>query len=72
MTDATALMASTGHTDDVSFARWLIEAVGIATVPGSSFYTDPALGRTQIRFCYCKRPETLERAATLLRRLPEG
>lgn len=69
MTDASDIMARTGHTDDVSFARWLIDTVGVATVPGSSFYRDPASGRTKIRFCYCKKPETLERARQLLLRL---
>jgi aspartate/methionine/tyrosine aminotransferase len=70
MTDAAAHMAVAGQPDDATFARWLIENIGIATVPGSSFYrTRPAEGRTRIRFCFCKRPETLETAATLLRRL---
>lgn len=70
MTDAAPLIAATGTSDDVQFARWMIENVGIATVPGSSFFTDPAQGRTKIRFCYCKKPETLELAARLLRELP--
>lgn len=67
MTDASDLMAKTGHDTDIAFARWLIDEVGIATVPGSSFYRNKADGRTKIRFCYCKKPETLELAARLLR-----
>jgi len=65
MTDIAAM----GYDNDVAFARRLIEEIGVATVPGSSFYRNPADGRTKIRFCYCKKPETLELAGTLLRRL---
>ena len=36
--------------------------VGVAAVPGSSFYKDPAKGRTKLRFCFCKRDETLREA----------
>lgn len=67
MTDASALMAQHGHNNDVEFARWMIDQVGVATVPGSSFYRDKKDGSTKIRFCYCKKPETLIRAADLLR-----
>ncbi len=70
MTDAAPLIEATGQKDDVAFARWMIEKIGVATVPGSSFYLDPANGRTKIRFCYCKKPETLELAARLLSELP--
>ena len=68
MTDASELMARTGHDNDVAFAKWMIDEVGIATVPGSSFYRDKADGRTKIRFVYCKKPETLELAVELLRK----
>lgn len=66
MTDASELMHRSGHDDDVAFARWMVEEFGVAAVPGSSFYRNPEEGRTKIRFCYCKKPETLERAAVLL------
>lgn len=66
MTDAAELMARHGQPDDVAMARWMIEELGVATVPGSSFYRNKADGRTKLRFCYCKRPETLELAARLL------
>src|SRR4051812_30093208 len=46
-----------GATDDVAFVRELIERVGVAAVPGSSFYADPAGGRTQVRFAFPKRRE---------------
>ena len=67
MTDASALMAKSGHDNDVEFARWMIREVGVATVPGSSFFRDKADGKTIIRVCYCKKPKTLQLAADLLR-----
>ena len=64
------IMTDVGHfgwPDDVAFTRFLIEQVGVAVVPGSSFYNDPALGATQVRFCFAKRFETLEAACDRLR-----
>jgi aspartate/methionine/tyrosine aminotransferase len=64
------IMTDIGHfgwPDDVAFTRFLIEQVGVAVVPGSSFYQDPALGATQVRFCFAKRPETLEASCERLR-----
>jgi aminotransferase len=55
--------------DDVSFARLLIETAGVATVPGSSFYSDPELGRRQIRFSFPKRLPTIERGLAALAQL---
>ena len=52
--------------DDVSFARRLIADPGVATVPGSSFYSRPELGRTKLRFAFPKRLETLRAAAARL------
>jgi aminotransferase len=66
MTDAADLLNRFDQPDDVSFARFMIDRIGLATVPGSSFYRDKAQGRTKIRFCFCKKPETLERARDLL------
>jgi aminotransferase len=51
-----------GFSDDVEFARYLVKDVGVAAVPGSSFYSNPAAGRTKLRFCFCKRDETLAEA----------
>lgn len=51
---------------DDEFARWMTREVGIATVPGSSFYHEPALGRKLVRFAFCKKLETLERASARL------
>ena len=55
--------------DDVAFARRLVTEVGVAAVPGSSFYADPAKGRDKIRFAFPKRLETLDAAAERLARL---
>jgi aspartate/methionine/tyrosine aminotransferase len=60
-------IAAFGAADDVSFAMDLVRGGGVASVPGSSFYLDPAHGRSQVRFCFAKRPATLERAAAVLR-----
>jgi aminotransferase len=49
--------------DDVTFARWLASEVGVAGVPGSSFYHDGSTERRLIRFAFCKRAETLQAAA---------
>jgi len=58
MTDITPF----GFADDVEFARYLVTDVGVASVPGSSFYRNPEAGRTKIRFCFCKKEETLSAA----------
>jgi len=55
-----------GFTDDISFVRHLIQDIGVAAVPGSSFYDNPAEGKQQIRFCFCKKYETLEEAGKKL------
>ena len=52
--------------DDTAFAMRLIREVGVAAVPGSSFYSLPALGRTKLRFAFPKRLETIEVAAARL------
>ncbi len=52
--------------DDVTYARRLTEAPGVATVPGSSFYSRPELGRSKIRFAFPKKLETLRAAAERL------
>jgi len=55
--------------NDVAFAMWLIEHVGVATVPGSSFYAHPELGRTKVRFCFPKTDDTLRDAGERLLKL---
>jgi aminotransferase len=61
--------AGLGWDDDVAFARHLVEEVGVAVVPGSSFYQDPRDGRGQVRFAFCKKEETLAEAERRLSRL---
>jgi aminotransferase len=58
-----------GATDDVEFSRYLVRDIGVATVPGSSFFQDKALGRPYVRFCFCKRDSTLDEAALRLGKL---
>jgi len=58
-----------GFADDVSFAAHLVRDIGVAVVPGSSFYSDPGDGRHQVRFAFCKRDRTLDEAAARLLRL---
>jgi aspartate/methionine/tyrosine aminotransferase len=59
-------ISSFGFSDDVTFVRHLIEKIGVAAVPGSSFYANPADGARQVRFCFCKKYETLEEAGNRL------
>ncbi len=60
---------SSAEETDEAFARRLVREIGVAGVPGSSFYHDPRLGRTQIRFCFPKQDATLNAAVERLRRL---
>jgi aminotransferase len=60
-----------GFDDDVAFARWLVSEVGVAGVPGSSFYSEPALGKHLIRFTFCKTHDVLAGAAERLMRTRE-
>jgi aspartate/methionine/tyrosine aminotransferase len=53
--------------DDVAFAHRLVEVAAVATVPASSFYSRPELGRRQVRFSFPKRQETIERGLAALR-----
>jgi aminotransferase len=64
MTDITAF-----EEDDLALAHRMVRDIGLATVPGSSFYLDPGRGRQQIRFSFPKKMETLRRAADRLKRL---
>jgi aminotransferase len=57
-------ISALGFADDVACASWLVREVGVATVPGSSFYpAGSTAGRQRIRFAFPKREETLEEAA---------
>jgi len=65
MTDISAF----GFADDVAFTKYLVKEIGVAAVPGSSFYNDPRDGAKQVRFVFCKRDETLDDAGKRLRKL---
>jgi aspartate/methionine/tyrosine aminotransferase len=61
-----------GFANDIEFTRHLIREIGVAVVPGSSFYHDSSLGSQMVRFCFCKKDETLDAAAERLRKLERG
>jgi aminotransferase len=58
-----------GYPDDTQFVHHLIKDVGVAAVPGSSFYEDPRRGYGMVRFCFCKKYETLKEAQIRLRKI---
>jgi aminotransferase len=53
-------ISSLNFNDDVKFVKHLIEKVGMAAVPGSSFFSHSGDGANWVRFCFCKKYETLE------------
>jgi aminotransferase len=72
LTECAHFLERYGLPDDTAFAMFLIKEVGVATVPGSSFYAHPELGRTKIRFCFPKTDDVLLEAGQRLQRLPPG
>jgi aminotransferase len=69
LTDVTRFMKAVRIQDDYAFAMYLIKEVGVATVPGSSFYAHTELGRTKIRFCFPKTDDMLREAGERLQKL---
>jgi aspartate/methionine/tyrosine aminotransferase len=61
-------VAHFGFRDDVECAFYLVEKIGVATVPGSCFYSHPERGKTKVRFAFPKRMETLQQAAEKLKK----
>lgn len=61
-----------GFASDAECALHLVKEVGVATVPGSSFYIDPAAAPQSLRFCFSKRDETLHEADRRLARLSKS
>ncbi len=58
-----------GFANDIEFTKYLVKEIGVAAVPGSSFYRDPKDGAQQVRFAFCKKDATLDEAAKRLRKL---
>ncbi len=58
-----------GFADDLAFCTHLIEKAGVAAIPPSVFYERPELGRSLVRFAFCKKPETIAQAIRRLRTL---
>ncbi|HLE45121.1 MAG TPA: aminotransferase class I/II-fold pyridoxal phosphate-dependent enzyme [Methylomirabilota bacterium] len=69
LTECAHFLERFGLPDDTAFAMYLIKEVGVATVPGSSFYAHPELGRTKIRFCFPKTDDVLLDAGRRLQKL---
>lgn len=65
MTDISAF----GFPNDVAFAKYLVKEIGVAAVPGSSFYKNPADGKDRLRFTFCKTERTFQAAAERLEKL---
>lgn len=61
-----------GFADDTTFVRHLINEVGVAAVPGSSFFSGNGKGAQIVRFCFCKKYETLEEAGRRLLKLTQA
>jgi N-succinyldiaminopimelate aminotransferase len=58
--------------DGLEFSRYLVREIGVAAIPLDSFYLNPEHGRQWVRFCFCKRWETLEAARDRLVMIREG
>ena len=69
LTDVAHFMRDHGIADDTAFAMFLVKDIGVATVPGSSFYAHGDLGRTKIRFCFPKTDDVLCDAGERLQKL---
>ena len=62
-------IAAFGFPDDVAFSTHLVTEIGVAAVPGSSFYKTAGAGSSKVRFCFCKKDETLAAAEERLAKL---
>jgi aminotransferase len=69
LTDVAHWLPEYGCADDHEFAMFLVREIGVATVPGSSFYSTKDLGRTKIRFCFPKTDDMLIEAGRRLQKL---
>ncbi len=64
-------VSSFGYKTDVDFTHYLVKDIGVACVPGSSFFSKPELGHKFVRFCFSKKPETLHAARVRLQKLQD-
>ncbi|MBP5975029.1 aminotransferase class I/II-fold pyridoxal phosphate-dependent enzyme [Brasilonema sp. CT11] len=62
-------ISSFGYKNDIKFTEYLIKEIGVAVVPGSSFFSQSEAGKNFIRFCFSKKPETLAKAGEQLLKL---
>ncbi len=69
MTNCENYMSQNELKNSVELALHLIKNIGIATVPGSSFYANPKDGQFQTRFCFCKKEETLQAAKNKIKKI---
>jgi aminotransferase len=69
LTDVAHWLPEYNCADDHEFAMFLVKEIGVATVPGSSFYSTKGLGRTKIRFCFPKTDDMLIEAGRRLQKL---
>jgi N-succinyldiaminopimelate aminotransferase len=65
---ASVIIDGLGFEDDTAFCRHLTAEIGVAAIPSSAFYEGRRGGRNLVRFCFCKRDETLDAAIERLRR----
>jgi len=69
LTDVAHFLKRYDLADDTAFAMFLVKQMGVATVPGSSFFAHRELGRTKIRFCFPKTDDVLQEAGERLQQL---
>lgn len=62
-------IAALGYNDDRAFCRYLTTEIGVAAIPTSAFYINPAAVQPLARFCFAKKIETIQLAGERLRRL---
>ena len=54
--------------DDVSFADYMVKNGGVATVPASSFFATPGLGKKKVRLAFPKQDRTLRDAVARMKK----
>lgn len=67
MADHTEVSGKLGLPNDIALCRHLTQHAGVAAIPPSAFYSNPAEGHPYIRFAFCKQQPTIEQAIARLR-----